>query len=136
VPEADICSATNCNVIPSPRRRGRDRWVGTESASLERAVFFSFLYFFILRDQAGGELDSNFKRHHRRPLNCTSKISGLRRQIDIVHKQCVNASLAECDDRVGGRADNWLAVVERRIDDDRYSGSCKKAGYEIVKARI
>src|SRR5215468_6812540 len=69
-------------------------------------------------------------------LNCTSKISSLRRQIDIVHKQCVNASLAECDDRVGGRADNWLAVVEGRIDDDRYSGSCKKAGYKIVKARI
>jgi hypothetical protein len=64
------------------------------------------------------------------------KISSLRRQIDIVHKQCVNASLAECDDRVGGRADNWLAVVEGRIDEDRYSGPCKKAGYEIVKARI
>src|SRR5262249_52446635 len=65
-----------------------------------------------------------------------NKISGLRREIDIIHKQRVNASLAECDDRVGGRADNWLAVVEGRIDDDRYSGSCKKAGYEIVKARI
>src|SRR5262249_21690689 len=69
-------------------------------------------------------------------LNCTIKISGLRRQIDIVHKQCVNASLAECDNRVGGRADNWLAVVEGRIDDDRHSRSCKKAGYEIVKAGI
>src|SRR5215471_3273726 len=70
------------------------------------------------------------------PRSIAIKISGLRRQIDIVHKQCVNASLAECDNRVGGRADNWLAVVEGRIDDDRHSRSCKKAGYKIVKARI
>src|SRR6266436_9875848 len=63
-------------------------------------------------------------------------VSGLRSQIDIVHKQRVNARLAECDDRVGGRADDWLAVIEGRIDDERHAGSRKETGYELVKARI
>ena len=65
-----------------------------------------------------------------------ARISGLRHQVDIVHKQRVNPSLAEGDDRVGGRADDWLAVVEGRIDDDRHTGSREKAGYKLVKARI
>src|SRR5438105_14321476 len=65
-----------------------------------------------------------------------NKVSRLRRQNDIVHKQRVNAGLAECDDRVGGRADDWLAVVEGRIDDERHAGSRKEAGQELVKAPI
>jgi hypothetical protein len=62
--------------------------------------------------------------------------SGLRRQKHVVHEQRVNARLPECDDRVGGRADDWLAVIEGRIDDERHAGSRKETGYELVKARI
>jgi hypothetical protein len=84
-------------------------------------------------------------RHSRGPsaaLKCAtngSRIrlrSGLRRQIHVVHKQRVNARLAERDDRVGGRANDWLAVVEGRIDDKRYAGSRKETGYKLVKIRI
>src|ERR1700686_3519242 len=68
-------------------------------------------------------------------FNQAPRVSGLRGQTDIVHEQRVNARLAECDDRVGGRADDWLAVIEGRIDDERHAGSRKETGYELVKAR-
>jgi hypothetical protein len=64
------------------------------------------------------------------------EISGLRRQIDIVHKQRVDARFAECDDCVGRCADDWFAIVEGRIDDERHAGSGKETGYELVKAWI
>src|SRR5436309_3158502 len=63
-------------------------------------------------------------------------LSGLRRQIDVIHEQRVDAGLAESDDCVIRRADNRLAVVERRIDDDRHAGLLKKAGNELVKTGI
>src|SRR6476620_6206999 len=62
--------------------------------------------------------------------------SGLRHQKHVIHKQRVNARLAKRDDRVGGCANDWFAVVERRIDDKRHAGFRKKTGYELVKARI
>src|SRR5580692_11136909 len=65
-----------------------------------------------------------------------SRRSGLRRQDHIVHKQRVNAGLAKGDDRVGGRTDDRLAVVERGIDDERHTGLRKEAGYKLVKARV
>src|SRR5258705_1343550 len=64
------------------------------------------------------------------------RLSGLRRQIQVVHKQRVNTRLAERDDRIGGRANDWLAVVEGRIDDERHAGSRKETGYELVKIWI
>src|SRR5262249_30879020 len=62
--------------------------------------------------------------------------SGLRRQNNVIHKQRVDARLAKRDDGVGGCANDWFAVVERRIDDERHAGFCKETGYEVVKARI
>jgi hypothetical protein len=62
--------------------------------------------------------------------------SGLRHQKHVIHKQRVNARLAKRDDRVGGCANDWFAVVERRIDDERHAGFRKETGYELVKARI
>lgn len=61
---------------------------------------------------------------------------GLRRQKHVIHKQRVNARLAKRDDGVGGCANDWFAVVERRIDDERHAGFRKETGYEVVKARI
>src|ERR1700737_4745018 len=57
-------------------------------------------------------------------------------EADIVHEQRVDPGLAKSHDRVGGRADDRLAVVERRIDNDRHAGAREEAGYRLVKARI
>jgi hypothetical protein len=70
------------------------------------------------------------------PSSAASKDLRLRHQAHIVHKQRVNTSFAEGDDRIGGRADDWLAVIEGRINDDWHTGSSEKAGYKLVKARI
>jgi hypothetical protein len=42
---------------------------------------------------------------------------------NVRHEQRVDAGLAECDDHVEGRADDRLAVVEGRIDQERHPGS-------------
>ena len=39
---------------------------------------------------------------------------------------------AESDNRVGGRADDWLAVIEGRIDDERHAGSRNETGYDTI----
>src|SRR5437879_1057541 len=76
--------------------------------------------------------------HRLRPSGEREKhnVSGLSRQIDIVHEQRVNTGLAKCDDRVGGRADDRLAVVEGRIDDERHASSREETGYQLVKLRV
>src|SRR6185437_6691889 len=56
--------------------------------------------------------------------------STLRRQVHIVHEQRVDAGLAECHDRIGGRADDRLAVVEGRVDDERHAGLRMETGYQ------
>jgi hypothetical protein len=60
----------------------------------------------------------------------------LRQYIDIVHKQHVYVSLAEGDDCVGRRANNWLVVIEGCIDDKGHLGTRKKTRYQLVKAPI
>src|ERR1700737_5497959 len=59
-----------------------------------------------------------------------------RHEADIVHEQRVDPGLAKSHDRVGGRADDRLAVVERGIDDDRHAGAREEAGNQLVKAWI
>src|SRR5450756_1872074 len=49
--------------------------------------------------------------------------SGIRRQTDVAHEQRIDAGLAERHDRIGGRADDRLAVVEGHVDDQRHAGS-------------
>ena len=61
---------------------------------------------------------------------------GLWQYIDIVHKQHVYVSLAEGDDSVCGRANNWLVVIEGCIDDEGHLGTRKKTRYQLVKASI
>jgi hypothetical protein len=63
-------------------------------------------------------------------------VASVSRQIPCKHKQRIKARLAERDDRISGRANDWLAVVEGRIDDERHAGSRKEIGYEFVKIWI
>ena len=53
--------------------------------------------------------------------------SGLRGKADVAHKQRVDASLAERGDRVGRRADDRLAVVQRGVENERHAGSIEEA---------
>ena len=53
--------------------------------------------------------------------------SGLRRKAYIAHEQRIDASLAERGDRVGRRADNRLAVIERGVENERHAGLIEKS---------
>jgi hypothetical protein len=126
-------SSDTTTVLATPRKQCR-------KASLQRSPVFGALGPVSERDYT---IPQAQRRQRIAARHCVAichrekdKVSGLRRQIDIIHKQGVNARLAECDDRVGGRADDWLAVIERRIDDERHAGSRKETGYELVKVRI
>src|SRR5665213_1242437 len=52
----------------------------------------------------------------------------LRRQINVIHEQRIDTGLPERHDRVGRRADDRLAVVERRVDDKRHAGQFVERG--------
>jgi hypothetical protein len=68
--------------------------------------------------------------------NALKTKSGLCRQKHVIHKQASMPDFRNVTIASVGAQNDRFAVVERRIDDERYAGFRKGKRYELVKEEI